>query len=266
MEYIRTAGQAEDNAAAQMRALGYVDARAVPAGRDGGIDVVSAGALAQVKWKSSVAGRPELQRLYGARADDLSKDLLFFASAGYSDPALSWADLHNMSLFTYEPTGQIVPANGNARRLVESLATPLNFGQHERRDEGEDPTNQQLPTGPFKSTANIPAENLGLKSRVWTALLVVGGICLIAALMASPPRPEKAPQWVSFLGVLSLTLAITAMYKLYRLKRLRQLKVKHASIVRTDLLNLCQSNVGQFAWCSDVAPLDPGSFHRRMRG
>ena len=84
MQYIATSKQAEINARDVMRSWGYLDAESPSKGADGGIDVTSSRALAQVKWKASVAGRPDLQRLYGARGADTSRALYFFASSGYS--------------------------------------------------------------------------------------------------------------------------------------------------------------------------------------
>ncbi|MDV7091081.1 hypothetical protein [Rhodococcus opacus] len=49
MEYITTPEAAELNAAARMRELGYPDARVTGRGADGGVDVVSDRAVAQVK-------------------------------------------------------------------------------------------------------------------------------------------------------------------------------------------------------------------------
>lgn len=81
MEYITTPAAAELNAAQQMRALGYSDAVAVPGGPDGGIDVRSSRAVAQVKWRAGQVGRPEVQRLYGARAHEQHKEMWFFAAS-----------------------------------------------------------------------------------------------------------------------------------------------------------------------------------------
>jgi hypothetical protein len=111
MDYITSPHQAELNAAKIMRGWGYLDAKATTGGADGGIDVRSRGALAQVKWKSSLANRPELQALYGARGSDTTKQLFFFSSAGYSAPAIAYADDVGINLFLYESTGKVWPIN-----------------------------------------------------------------------------------------------------------------------------------------------------------
>src|SRR5437763_10631632 len=56
---IRSPDEAELVAAEWMRHLGFPDARCTGAGTDGGVDVRSAGAGAQVKAQLSPVGRPE---------------------------------------------------------------------------------------------------------------------------------------------------------------------------------------------------------------
>lgn len=111
MNYITTPHQAELNAAEVMRGWGYLDAIATIGGADGGIDVRSKGALAQVKWKGAVAGRPDLQRLWGAGATETDKTLFFFAASGYSKGAMEYADQVGIGLFTYDPVGTATAVN-----------------------------------------------------------------------------------------------------------------------------------------------------------
>jgi hypothetical protein len=118
VHYIQSAREAELNAVSKLQWLGHTDARAVPLGPDGGVDVVSKDALAQVKWKSSVAGRPDIQRLYGARGGAHHKQLYFFASSGYSQHAIEYANDTAICLFTYDPLGEVAPVNAVARDAV----------------------------------------------------------------------------------------------------------------------------------------------------
>ncbi len=118
MQYITTPQEAEANAALRMRKLGFTDARVTAGGADGGIDVRSSAALAQVKWRGGMVGRPELQALFGARGSDFSKQLLFFAASGYSQHAVEYADHSQIALFVYEPTGTLVPKNQHATRIL----------------------------------------------------------------------------------------------------------------------------------------------------
>lgn len=101
-----------------VRRLGFSDAAATPVGPDGGIDVRAAYALAQVKWKGGVVGRPDLQRFYGACAGEQHKATLFFSAAGYSESALEYAVVVNIALFEYDPLGEIEPLNSAAETMV----------------------------------------------------------------------------------------------------------------------------------------------------
>lgn len=109
MQFITSARLAELNAQSKMRGLGFLDAIATPVGADGGIDVTSHYAVAQVKWKGAQAGRPELQQLHGA---SLGKQTLFFSAAGYTDQAIQYASKVGMSCYVYDPLGALELVNG----------------------------------------------------------------------------------------------------------------------------------------------------------
>lgn len=121
MDFIRTARQAEENVAAVMRRLGYSDADVTGVGPDAGVDVVSSTALAQVKWQGAVVGRPELQRLVGARGRDTKKSLLFFTASGFSQAAVDYAEDLEIALFLYDPTGSPIPQNLLAHKIVQRM-------------------------------------------------------------------------------------------------------------------------------------------------
>lgn len=99
--------------------LGIADATVTQATGDGGIDVTSRTALAQVKRESKPTGRPALQNLYGARGPRDSRTLLFFSAAGYSKQALDYAEQVGMALFTYDVDGQLEAENDAAYALLE---------------------------------------------------------------------------------------------------------------------------------------------------
>lgn len=125
MEYITTPHQAELNAAQLMRSWGFVDATATTGGADSGIDVRSRSALAQVKWKSGVTGRPDCQRLVGARGNG-SERLFFFSASGYSAQAVEYADQVGIALFTYDPLGAAEAVNSEASRMLSgAIKAPL---------------------------------------------------------------------------------------------------------------------------------------------
>ncbi|UNQ40960.1 restriction endonuclease [Prescottella equi] len=120
--YINDFHEAELNAERVMREWGFTDAVATTGGADGGIDVRSSTALAQVKWKGGVAGRPEIQRLYGARGGDHQKQLFFFDASGYSKDAVKYADQVDVRLFRYNPLGEAEPMNRRASDFLATLA------------------------------------------------------------------------------------------------------------------------------------------------
>jgi hypothetical protein len=113
---------AEENAADWMRFWGYTDARCTTAGPDGGVDIRSSRALAQVKMEAAQVGAPELQRLVGARGRDDHLRLLFFTGAGYSRKALEYANTMDIALFSYRLDGSVEAVNPAARHTVTSLA------------------------------------------------------------------------------------------------------------------------------------------------
>ncbi|MGW4125067.1 restriction endonuclease [Nocardia sp. NPDC004711] len=118
MKYIDNAAAAEANAAVQMRLLGYPDAAVTDPGADGGIDVRAKGAIAQVKWRTGQVSRPEVQRLFGARANNFDTQMFFFAASAFSRHSVQYADSVYMALFTYDPTGRVTPINDTAKRIT----------------------------------------------------------------------------------------------------------------------------------------------------
>lgn len=93
---------AERIACEWMRKNGYPDARLTPPGADGGIDVASRKAVAQVKHHLKPVGRPDVQRLY-AVAQTSKRRALFFSNAGYTPDATAWAREHGVELLTSPP-------------------------------------------------------------------------------------------------------------------------------------------------------------------
>lgn len=107
---------AEKLARDYMRTIGFTDARLTPPGPDGGIDVVSIDAVAQVKWHVAQIGSPELQALFGIAALQ-GKAALFFAQR-YSAEALKWGTKSKMALFRFKTSGDIEAVSSEAKRLV----------------------------------------------------------------------------------------------------------------------------------------------------
>lgn len=119
LHQIRSWQDAEINAANWMRHWGHYDAAVTNGGADGGIDVRSSRALAQVKYLASAVGRPDLQRLAGAGAGEPGKQLFFFAGSDYTATALEYADVTGMALFTYRLDGSMAPVNAVARHVMQ---------------------------------------------------------------------------------------------------------------------------------------------------
>jgi hypothetical protein len=114
---------AESLAVEWMREHGYPDAHATPGGADGGIDVRAQGALAQVKFRGAVTGRPVLHSLVGARGRGVEQ-LLCFSGTGFSEPAIAYANELDLALFTFNPAGVVTPVNAQARALAAPPPSP----------------------------------------------------------------------------------------------------------------------------------------------
>lgn len=120
MNFIDNPHAAEINAERAFKNWGFNDAIATTGGADGGIDVRSSRALAQVKWKGGVTGSPDVQRLMGARGNG-TQQLFFFAASGYSDQAVKYADEVGMMLMTYDPLGAVEGVNQPAKQFLATV-------------------------------------------------------------------------------------------------------------------------------------------------
>ncbi|WP_068277129.1 restriction endonuclease [Aldersonia kunmingensis] len=190
MVYINTPREAEFNAVARMRSLGYLDAHVCEPGADGGVDAISERALGQVKHKGSQVGRPDIQRLYGARGDRTHLDLLFFSASGYSRHAVDYADEAGIMLFTYDLSGELEPANDAAYALAESGYDGFEYSDDEYV-ENEAPR-------PLDITDRGPAGHSGrLYNQIGVCSAVLGTVGLVAA-----------ERWSTAIGLLLWTFAL----------------------------------------------------------
>lgn len=114
---IRSPQDAEDAAAEWMRYWGFEDAETTERGADGGVDVRSSQAIAQVKAHMVPIGRPDLQRLHGIAVTE-HKMPLFFSLMHYTPQASEWADGVGMPLFRFNHAGEIEPVNEAASVIV----------------------------------------------------------------------------------------------------------------------------------------------------
>lgn len=131
--WITTWQEAEENAAAAMRSWGIRDAKTTGGSTDGGIDITSLTHIAQVKYEAAQVGRPVLQQLHGARGSARDKGMVFFTGAGYSAPAVEFANEHGIALFVYDQQGSMTPANAAAVSLAAPLRAMRHAGTPERR-------------------------------------------------------------------------------------------------------------------------------------
>lgn len=106
----RSPREAESIACDWLRYIGYQDAELTRSGPDGGIDLESRQAIGQVKAEMKRCGRPVIQQTFGVgRA--LGKDPYVFALAGFTRPAIEWADENGVSLFEFNHAGEIEAVN-----------------------------------------------------------------------------------------------------------------------------------------------------------
>ncbi|MFF9497328.1 restriction endonuclease [Streptomyces flaveolus] len=179
--------EAEHNAAAWMRHWGYEDARAQPGGSDGGVDVRSRRALGQVKYQASAVGRPELQRLFGARGQALGQQLLFFTGSSYAATAIEYAAENGIALFVYGLDGTMTAVNAPARRIATAAPAPAPAVS----------LANPAPTAPAPVLTSAPASGPGQEWRPGTGRIVLGLVLTAVALFipgseSFDPRPNRA--------------------------------------------------------------------------
>ncbi|MBX3067222.1 MAG: restriction endonuclease [Cryobacterium sp.] len=107
---------AEIAALEHMKSLGFIDAQRTQSGADGGIDVESSEAAAQVKFYASPVGRPDIQRLRGAANG--YRISVFYSTGGYTKEAVEYADSAGVALFLMDPYGNAEAYSQSAEVLV----------------------------------------------------------------------------------------------------------------------------------------------------
>lgn len=116
--------QAESLAAKHMEDLGFQSVLLSGAGSDGGIDISAQGAAAQVKFRSSPTGSPEIQQFGGAALQ--FRDKLFYSNS-YTAKAVVQADALGIALFIFSKNGEMEPSNSRARALSRSRTAPVEW-------------------------------------------------------------------------------------------------------------------------------------------
>ena len=114
---IRTSIDAELAARDWLRYWGFPDAELTEAGADGGVDVRTADAIAQVKAEVRPIGRPEVQQLAGIASHE-GRVPLFFSLGRFTTQAEEWASEARVALFTFDLSGMPQPLNDVAYRTL----------------------------------------------------------------------------------------------------------------------------------------------------
>lgn len=175
-----------------MRDFGFVDATALPGGPDGGIDVYSRRAYAQVKWRGGSADKTDLEDLYGARGLDHQRVLVYFSRADYMESAVEYAAAVGIALFAFDQTGDVTPVDGRARDLMDSE------------------TENRVPV-PVNSPASKQSVVLGVARSAWDAVHefwlshwhLIGALFFTISLLVAPfgDLPVAARVVVTILSV-----------------------------------------------------------------
>jgi hypothetical protein len=97
---------------------GFHDARATPVGPDGGFDVKSKRAAAQVKFRGQPTPLDQINSFHGA-CDRRYEYEIFVSKSGYTKPAREVANEYGMALFTLEEDGTPIPFNYAAEKIYK---------------------------------------------------------------------------------------------------------------------------------------------------
>lgn len=110
--------EAESATLKWMRKMDFVGAQLTQRGADGGVDVTSNVAVAQVKAEAKTTGRPAVQRIHGVAVHQ-GKKALFFSTGGYTNQATEWADEAGVALFVLDEYRRVRVFNVHGRRIVD---------------------------------------------------------------------------------------------------------------------------------------------------
>lgn len=128
--FCRTAEDFENAARDWMLSWGFSDAFTTSKGADGGVDVESDRAIAQVKATTKQTGRPHVQRLRGAAFD--GRQAFFFSLGGYTNEARMYADASEVKLFRFSAyDGSVEAINKAANSFLRSIEDPEVCGREE---------------------------------------------------------------------------------------------------------------------------------------
>lgn len=143
---------AELAAVAHMRSIGFIDAQKTQDGADGGIDVESSEAAAQVKFYANPVGRPDIQRLLGAAHE--YRIPVFYSTGGYTKEAMQYANRAGVALFKMDPYGLAEPCSEPA----DVLTAPDQVQERQERLEELKAVRYRYAAASFKQDVELYAE------------------------------------------------------------------------------------------------------------
>jgi hypothetical protein len=95
---------------------GFHDAKATPIGPDGGFDVISSNAAAQVKFRNQSSTLDQINSFHGACNSNYRHEI-FVSKSGFTRPALETGTAYGMALFSLADDGTPIPLNSSAKEI-----------------------------------------------------------------------------------------------------------------------------------------------------
>jgi len=120
--FVKDSHDFEQFLAKWMRWAGWPEARAVPVGPDGGVDVKARGALGQAKYWDKPVGIEEIQRHMGVVYKLKPEGRIFLSKNGYTPQAVEFAEREGMVLLEMKSeagSAKAVGVTSIAKRLVK---------------------------------------------------------------------------------------------------------------------------------------------------
>jgi len=201
-----------------MREMGFPDAYVTT---PRALEVRATRGLAQVKWRGGMVGLTELQSLFGARAYDHSKQLLYFTDSAYAQEALDYAATSQIALFVYASDGHIVPVNMEAHSVGAGVtqlppATPSTWTQ----PRGATPAAFPKPPGFWKTTGwPFVRRHWRLIGAIVLTLAIPGGLM---ELFSPEPGTSRGETIGALFGVIVGAAVFWALYVKDRNKKKQQ--------------------------------------------
>jgi len=200
---------AEHLAGAAMQAMGFQRVQITPPTRDGGVDVIATGAVAQVKLLSNPVQRPDIQRLRGAAYR--TQNALFFSFSGYTSGAIEYADQNAVALFNMVGSAPMA-VNAVARNLLVHQAAAI-----------RPPRRSPERRGKLRAAGRAVRRAAVWAKKHWRVTVPVGAGLLASSLFygiaqaADGPWPnDESPNWVTITGISIWTLVGLATHGVIR--------------------------------------------------